>query len=42
MNKDYKKNRELALELGKKYKEQFNKINIAKNILNLKKWFMSH
>ena len=37
MNKDYKKKRELALELGKKYKEQFNKINIAKNILNLKK-----
>ena len=37
MNKDYKKKRKLALELGKKYKEQFNKINIAKNILNLKK-----
>ena len=37
MNKDYEKNRESALKLGKKYKEQFNKINIAKNILGIKK-----
>ena len=36
-NKDYEKKRELAIQLGKKYKEQFNKTNIAKNILNLKK-----
>ena len=37
INKDYEKNRESALKLGKKYKEQFNKINIAKNILDIKK-----
>jgi len=37
INKDYEKNRETALKLGKKYKEQFNKINIAKNILGIKK-----
>jgi len=37
INKDYEKNREIALTLGKKYKEQFNKINIAKNILGIKK-----
>ena len=37
INKDYEKNRESALKLGKKYKEQFNKINIAKNILSIKK-----
>ena len=37
INKEYEKNRESALKLGKKYKEQFNKINIAKNILGLKK-----
>ena len=36
INKEYEKNRESALKLGKKYKEQFNKINIAKNILGLK------
>jgi len=36
-NKDYKKKREIAFELGKKYKIQFNKVTIAKNILNLKK-----
>ena len=35
--KDYKKKREIAFELGKKYKIQFNKVTIAKNILNLKK-----
>jgi len=37
INKDYEKNRIFALELGKKYKEQFNKINVAKNILDIKK-----
>ena len=37
INKDYEKNRESALKLGRKYKEQFNKINIAKNILGIKK-----
>ena len=37
INKDYEKNRESALKLGKKYKEQFNKINIAKNILGIRK-----
>ena len=37
INKDYEKNRESALKLGKKYKEQFSKINIAKNILGIKK-----
>lgn len=37
INQDYEKNRESALKLGKKYKEQFNKINIAKNILGIKK-----
>ena len=37
INKNYEKNRETALKLGKKYKEQFNKINIAKNILGIKK-----
>ncbi len=36
-NNDYEKKRELSLKFGKKYKEKFNKINIAKNILNLKK-----
>ena len=37
MNKNYENYRELALKLGKKYKEQFNKVNIAKNILSIKK-----
>ena len=37
MNKNYEENRESALKLGKKYKEQFNKVNIAKNILSIKK-----
>jgi len=37
LNKDYETKRKLALEFGKKYKEQFNKVTIAKNILNLKK-----
>jgi len=37
LNKEYKVKRELALEFGKKYKDKFNKINIAKNILKIKK-----
>jgi len=37
MNKNYEENRESALKLGEKYKEQFNKANIAKNILSIKK-----
>ena len=37
INKEYEKNRLLALELGKKYKKQFDKINIAQNILDIKK-----
>ena len=37
LNKEYEIKRKLALEYGKKYKEQFNKVTIAKNILNLKK-----
>ena len=37
LNKNYTKNMKLALEYGNKYIDQFNKINIAKNILNVKK-----
>ena len=37
LNKDYNVKRNLAIELGKKYKEQFNKNNIAKNILSVQK-----
>ena len=37
INKNYEKNRLYALELGKKFKEKFNKIAIAKNILKIKK-----
>ena len=37
LNKEYEIKRKLALEYGKKYKDQFNKVTIAKNILNLKK-----
>jgi len=37
LNKDYDIKRELAFKLGKKYMEQFNKVSIAKNILNIKK-----
>ena len=37
LNKEYEIKRKLALEFGKKYKNQFNKATIAKNILNLKK-----
>ena len=37
LDKSYDDKRKLALEFGLKYKEKFNKKNIAKNILNLKK-----
>ena len=37
LNKDYLEKRKKAINLGKKYKKMFDKINIAKNILNLKK-----
>ena len=33
LNKDYESKRKLAIDLGKKYKEQFDKTSIAKNIL---------
>ena len=35
LDKDYEVKRNLALEYGKKYKTQFDKINIVKNILNI-------
>ena len=35
LDKEYKIKRELALKFGKKYKIQFDKISIAKNILNI-------
>ena len=35
LNKEYKVKRELALKFGKKYKVQFDKKNIAKNIINI-------
>ena len=35
LNKEYRVKRELALEFGKKYKIQFNKKNIAINIINI-------
>ena len=37
LNKDYSIKIEIALDLGKKYEKMFDKINIVKNILNLKK-----
>ena len=37
LNKEYEIKRKLAIKLGKKYKEQFDKNNIAKNILKVKK-----
>jgi len=37
VSKNYEKYSESALKLGKKYKEQFDKVNIAKNILSVKK-----
>jgi len=36
LDKSYEIKRKLALDFGKKYKEQFNKVTIAKNILNIK------
>ena len=35
LNKEYEVKRNLALKYGKKYKIQFDKINIVKNILNI-------
>ena len=35
LDKDYDKKKKLTLEYGEKYKIQFNKINIANNILNI-------
>jgi len=35
LNKEYEAKRKIALEFGKKYKIQFNKKNIAKNIINI-------
>ncbi len=35
INESYEENRKKALELGKKYKAQFDKKNIAKNIINI-------
>ena len=37
LNKEYTVKRELALKFGAEYKNKFNKISIAKNILSLKK-----
>lgn len=35
LDKDYKNKRNIAIQYGEKYKVQFNKKNIAKNIINL-------
>ena len=35
LDKEYKIKRELALKFGKKYKMQFDKKNIAKNIIKI-------
>ena len=37
LDKEYTTKRELAFEFGKKYRDKFNKISIAKNILSIKK-----
>ena len=37
LNKEYKTKREQAFEFGKKYRDKFNKVSIAKNILSVKK-----
>jgi len=37
LKREYSSKKKIALELGKKYKNQFNKISIAKNILKIKK-----
>ncbi|MDC0059545.1 glycosyltransferase [Pelagibacteraceae bacterium] len=36
-NREYEVKRKLAIELGKKFKEQFDKASVARNILNVKK-----
>ena len=35
LDKEYEKNRDLVLKFGKKYKELFDKKNIAKNIIDI-------
>ena len=35
LDKEYENNRQKAIQVGKKYKIQFDKINIAKNIINI-------
>ena len=35
LNNEYESKREIALKMGEKYKIQFDKVNIAKNILNI-------
>ena len=35
LDKEYENNRQKAIKVGKKYKIQFDKINIAKNIINI-------
>jgi len=35
LEKDYESKRKVALELGEKYKNKFDKVSIAKNILNI-------
>ena len=35
LNQEYEKKREVAIKIGEKYKIQFDKITIAKNILNI-------
>ena len=37
LDSNYNIKQEIALKLGKKYKEQFNKTRIAKNILSILK-----
>ena len=37
LDKEYTTKRELAFEFGKKYRDKFNKVSIAKNILSIKK-----
>ena len=37
INKQYESKRELAFKFGRQYKDKFNKISIAKNILSIKK-----
>ena len=37
LDKEYTTKRELAFKFGRKYRDKFNKISIAKNILSIKK-----